>query len=176
MSCPSRLSQWQQEVSTAFAHLSKPQAVGLAMWSAGIALTGSGGISHISTLLALVLQQKEGSVLQRLREWYLETAQKSGEHRRELKVTTCFAPLLRWIVRLLTGSERQRWTVLAISVVVNGCAIPVGRTSHRQPCERVLAPILGGVDGTGASAVFLKTGWSWCWRIGACMLIGFLRP
>ncbi|MGH7868945.1 MAG: transposase, partial [Candidatus Dormibacteraceae bacterium] len=83
MSCQSRLSPWQQEVSSAFPHLSKSQALGLALWSAGIALTGSGGISQISTLLALVLHQKEGAVVQRLREWYLEAQQKSGEYRRD---------------------------------------------------------------------------------------------
>ncbi len=68
-SCPSRVSAWQQEVSTAFAHLSKPQAVGLALWSAGIALTGLGGISQISALLAMVVHHKEGAVAQRFREW-----------------------------------------------------------------------------------------------------------
>ena len=165
MSCPSRLSQWQHEVSTAFAHLSKAQAVGLALWSAGIALTGSGGISHISALLALVLQQKEGSVLQRLREWYLEATQKSGDHRRELEVTSCFAPLVRWIVRLMAGSEGrvalaldastlgERWTVLAISVLVNGCAIPVAwkvigshaKGSWRPYWEELLARLQGSV-------------------------------
>ena len=36
-----RLSQWETEVSTAFAHLSKPQIWGLVLWSAGIALSGS---------------------------------------------------------------------------------------------------------------------------------------
>ena len=43
MSCHPRLSSWQQEVSTAFAHLSKAQAFGLALWSAGIAFHKRGG-------------------------------------------------------------------------------------------------------------------------------------
>ena len=51
MACPQRLSQWVQEVSSAFAHLSKAQASGLALWSAGMALTGSGGIAQISASL-----------------------------------------------------------------------------------------------------------------------------
>src|SRR5947207_2383111 len=38
MSCPDRLSQWSQQVSIVFAHLSKPQVWGLVLWSAGIAL------------------------------------------------------------------------------------------------------------------------------------------
>ena len=52
MACPDRLSQWTQEVSTAFAHLSKPQLWGLVLWSAGIALSGVAGITQISALLA----------------------------------------------------------------------------------------------------------------------------
>jgi hypothetical protein len=59
MSCPDRLSLWSDEVSRAFAHLSKPQVWGLVLWSAGIALAGAAGITQISALLALVLEQEE---------------------------------------------------------------------------------------------------------------------
>ncbi len=69
MPCPDRLSQWSHEVSTAFAHLSKPQVWGLMLWSAGIALTGAAGITQISALLALVLEQPEQRVFQRLHQW-----------------------------------------------------------------------------------------------------------
>ena len=81
MSCPDRLSQWSQEVSSAFRHLSKPQIRGLVLWSAGIALVGTAGIVQISALLALVLEQKEQRVFQRLREWYLDASHKSGASR-----------------------------------------------------------------------------------------------
>jgi hypothetical protein len=37
--------------------------------SAGIALSGVAGITQISALLALVLEQQEQTVFQRLREW-----------------------------------------------------------------------------------------------------------
>ena len=124
MSCPPQLWQWHQQVSSAFPHLSKPQVSGLAWWSAGIALTGRVGISQISALLALVLGQKEGTVCQRLREWYLEAQAKRGGPRRDLEVTTCFGPLLGWRVNLLGEGEHRlalaldattlgdRWTVL----------------------------------------------------------------
>lgn len=137
MSCRDRLSQWESEVSTAFAHLSSPQIWGLVLWSAGIALSGSAGITQISALLALVLCQGEQTVFQRLREWYLDAEQKSGKKRRDLDVTTCFAPLLRWALRLWQSESRQlalvmdattlgnRWTILARSRVVRSCAIPV---------------------------------------------------
>src|SRR5438045_4923215 len=100
MACPDRLSQWTQEVSTTFAHVSKPQVWGLVLWSAGIALSGAAGITQISALLAFVLGQGEQAVFQRLREWYLNAKQKRGKKRRELDVTKCFAPLLRWALRL----------------------------------------------------------------------------
>jgi len=128
MPCPDRLSQWSQEVSTAFAHLSKAQVWGLVLWSAGIALSGTAGITQISALLSLVLEQPEQTVFQRLREWYLDAKHKSGNKRRELDVTSCFGPLLCWIVRLWGKGNRQmvlvldattlgeRWTILSISV------------------------------------------------------------
>jgi hypothetical protein len=137
MACPQRLSQWTQEVSRAFAHLSKAQANGLALWNAGMALTGSGGITQISALLAQVLAQKEGTVFQRWREWYLDAAQKRGAHRRALDVANCFGPLLSWIVTRLVVEDKRlalaldattlgnRWMVLSVSVLVRGCAIPV---------------------------------------------------
>src|SRR6266699_1648596 len=137
MACPDRLSQWTKEVSTTFAHLSKPQIWGLVLWSAGIALSGVAGITQISALLALVLQQPEQTVFQRLREWYLDAEQKSGKKRRELEVSTCFAPLLGWVLRLWQSEKRQlplvldatslghRWTILAVSVVMSSCTMPV---------------------------------------------------
>ena len=51
-------------------------------------------------LVALVLDQQEQAVFQRLREWYLDAKHKSGKKRRDLDVTSCFAPLLRWIVQM----------------------------------------------------------------------------
>ena len=69
-------------------------------------------IVQISALLALVLGQQEQAVFQRLREWYLDAHQKSGKRRREVDVTTCFAPLLKWIVRLWAQETRQMVLVL----------------------------------------------------------------
>lgn len=62
---------------------------------------------------------------------------KAEKKRRELDDTSCFAPLLCWIVRLWEKGNRQmvlvldatslgeRWTILSISVVIRSCAIPV---------------------------------------------------
>jgi hypothetical protein len=185
-------------VSTAFAHLSKSQAVGLALWSAGIALTGSGGISQISALLAMVLHQKEGAVVQRLREWYLEAQLKSGDRRRDLEVTSCFAPLLRWIVQSLVGSSGrlalaldatslgERWTVLAVSVLVRGCAIPVAwkvlpaqaKGSWRPHWEHLLTHLAGSVPPDWLVVVLADRGLYARWLYQAIVRCGwhpFLR-
>jgi hypothetical protein len=198
MSCPDRLSQWETEVSTAFAHLSKPQIWGLVLWSAGIALSGSAGINQISALLAFVLGQGEQTVFQRLREWYLDAKHKSGKKRRELDVTSCFAPLLRWIVRLWENGNRQivlvldattlgeRWTVLSISVVLRSCAIPVAwkvvggheKGSWRPHWEGLLRHLEGSIPVDWQVLVMADRGLYARWlfqAIGACGWHPFLR-
>ena len=189
MTCPDRLSQWTQEVSTAFGHLSKPQQWGLVLWSAGIALTGTAGIVQISALLAVILQQQEQSVFQRLREWYLDASHKSGSKqgnkRRELDVTSCFGPLLRWVVRLWASEEKRlplvvdatslgnRWTILAVSVVLNGGAIPVAwkvlpaeaEGSWRPHWEQLFAHLHGAIPSDWFVLVLADRGlyarWMW---------------
>lgn len=198
MACPQRLSAWQTEVSTVFPHLSKTQASGLALWSAGIALTGSVGIAQISALLAQVLAQNEGTVFQRLREWYLDAAHKRGAHRRDLDVTTCFGPLLGWIVKRCVGKEQQvalaldatslgdRWTVLAVCVLVRGCALPVAwkvlpsqaKGSWRPYWESLLASLKGHVPASWQVLVLADRGLYARWLYTAIVACGwhpFLR-
>ena len=71
----------------------------------------------------------------RLKEWYQEADAKSGNLRQELDPTTCFAPLLSWILKDWSGPALalaldattlgDRFTVLSVSVVYRGNAIPV---------------------------------------------------
>jgi hypothetical protein len=185
MACLDRLSQWEKEVSTAFAHLSRSQLRGLILWSVGIALTGSAGLCQISALLALLLDQAEQTVFQRLREWYLDGSQKSGKNRREIEVSACFAPLLRWVVRLWASAEKRlplvvdatslgnRWTVLAVSVVLNGGAIPVAwkvlraeeEGSWRPHWEQLFANLEGAIPADWFVLVLADRGlyarWMW---------------
>ena len=129
------LSAWTLTVSNHMPHLSKPQVTVLAMWSYGIAITRSCGRTTVATFLALLLQQKATTMEQRLREWGYDATDKRGIHRRELDVTTCFAPLLIWIVSLWTTTSialaldatslGDRFVALTVSVVIRGCAIPV---------------------------------------------------
>src|SRR5262249_5583978 len=73
-----------------------------------------------------------------LYEWCCEASHKAGTKRQALEVTTCFVPLLRWIVLLWIGAQLAlaldatalgtRFAVLAVCVVYRGCAIPVAWT------------------------------------------------
>src|SRR3712207_3873630 len=116
-------------------HLSGPQARVLAWWSYGIALTRCCGRGTVATFLALLLGQKVANIEQRLYDWCFDAPDKAGGKRQALEVTTCFVPLLNWIVRLWSGTQLaltldatslgDRFVVLAVSVVYRGCAIPV---------------------------------------------------
>ena len=138
MSRQDQLSEWATTVSTNLPQLSKPQATVLALWSFGMAFTRSCGRGTVATFLALLLEQKVASIEQRLYDWCLDAHDKAGGQRRDIDVTTCFVPLLRWIVYLWSSQQLaltidasslgDRFTVLAISVVYRGCAIPVAWT------------------------------------------------
>jgi hypothetical protein len=141
MTRPMGLLQWSQTVSTYLPYLSQPQRTGLALWSCGIVLAQSCGLTTVAACLAYLHGRGEATVREQLRDWYRDSAHKSGakrgDQRRSLEVTTCFAPLLRWVVAWSEPTCRhlalamdastwgQRFTVLLISVVVRGCAIPV---------------------------------------------------
>src|SRR6266478_7447824 len=93
------LYEWANEVATHFPNLSKPQATVLALWSFGIVLARRCTLSAVATILSPLLEKSYNTVRQRLREWYKAAPEKAGPHRRELEVTTCFAPLLTWILK-----------------------------------------------------------------------------
>ena len=100
-------------------------------------LAKSCGIILVCAALAIQLGCKEASLVQRLREWCYGAKDKHGSKRRELDVSSCFAPLLGWILSWWPADEprlalaldattlKKRFTVLCISVVYRGCAIPV---------------------------------------------------
>lgn len=129
------LYQWTHEVTTAFPHLSKPQAAALALWSFGMVLARSCALSAVAFALASLLRRKVNTVRQRLREFYQEAGAKAGRQRQQLDATTCFAPLLRWVLRDWPGQRLPlaldattlgtRFVALVLSIVYRGTAIPV---------------------------------------------------
>ena len=61
-------------------------------------LARSCGITLVCAALALQVESSEQSLLQRLREWCYSAEDKKGKKRRDLDVSTCFGPLLEWIL------------------------------------------------------------------------------
>lgn len=99
----SGVSHWEQVVSTAFPHFSRPFARGLAWWRCGIAQIRGCGRRSVAMWFALLLDLKVTTVEQRRYEWCVDAPHKADRQRRTLDVTTCFAPLLAWVIRLWDG-------------------------------------------------------------------------
>ena len=137
MSRSEGLSQWEQTVSREMPGLSRTQARVLALWSFGMVLAQSCGQSSVAAVLALLLGKRANTVRQQLREWCYDGPDKRGRQRSAVVVQSCFGPLLAWILRWWPAEERrlalamdastlgERFTVLAVSVVYRGCALPV---------------------------------------------------
>jgi hypothetical protein len=130
------LDQWIDQVVTAFPKLTRPQAVVLALYSFGVILAHRCGLNSVAAVLVPLLGLQFSTVRSRLQEFYQPAQAKSDrDHRRQLDVTTCFAPLLAWILkgwpstRLAVALDATNmgdvFTVLSISVVYRGSAIPV---------------------------------------------------
>src|SRR6266705_4183467 len=138
MFCQAGFDQWLTTIMQHLSPLSKPQATVLAMWSFGMVLARSCALTAVSQLLAAGMRRQEQTVRQQLREWYYDVPRKRGPKRQALHVETCFAPLLGWVVSWWQGTQLAlaldattlgtRLTVLAISVVYRGWAIPVAWT------------------------------------------------
>jgi hypothetical protein len=135
MSRHNPLYDWIASVTSHLPHLSKPQAAVLALWSLGIVLARSCSLTAVANALRPLLGRSRNTTRERLRDWYKSAADKSGRHRRDLDVTTCFAPLLRWILQdwpsrrvalVLDATPLfDRLVVLSLSIVYRGTAIPV---------------------------------------------------
>jgi hypothetical protein len=131
------VSQWQETVSSHLPHLSRPQAKVLALWSYALIFVHHSGMTMVGAWLAQLVGGTEDAWRQRLREWCYDAQDKKGSKRAQLEVAECFGPLLGWILDWWPASEKRlalaldastlsdRFTVLSISVVYRGCAIPV---------------------------------------------------
>ena len=110
MTRPNGLSQWQQTVSTQFPHLSQPQVTVLVLWSVGIVLAQSCGLTSVAVMLASLLNRRESALREQLRDWCREACHKRcakrGDKRRTLEVHTGFAPLWRCCARSRCSAAR----------------------------------------------------------------------
>ncbi len=83
------------------------------------------------------IRKKVIQLRRRLKEWYQDSQALKGKKRRELDVSQCFAPLLKWILSRWNSPEKwlplaidttnisQNFTVLSLNVLYQGCGIPV---------------------------------------------------
>jgi len=130
--------QWRDQVNRHLPFLSQPQAFELALWSVGMVLCRTASLSAVSLQLGIWLEQATNTLRQRLRDWYLPAGVKSGVQRTDWKPSNGFADLLTWVVSLLPDRPdyrvflaldacnlKDRVTILCISVLVGGSAIPV---------------------------------------------------
>jgi hypothetical protein len=129
------LDAWTEQVVAAFPMLSRPQATVLALYSFGMILAPRCGLNGVVAALVPFLGVGFHTLRSRLQEFYQPAAAKSGTRPQELDVTTCFAPLLAWVLKgwpsrrlalaLDATSLGAVFTVLSISVVYRGSALPV---------------------------------------------------
>jgi Transposase DDE domain len=185
------LYEWTAEVSTHFLRLSRPQAAVLALWSFGIVLAHRCTLPAVANILSPFLGKSFNTVRQRLREWYKNAPEKAGQHRCALEVTTCFAPLLAWVLKnwpsprvalaLDATSLTDRLTVLSLSLVYRGTAIPVawkvlrGNTPHAwEPEWRALLHWFAGqVDPSWTVIVMTDRGLYARWLFQEIVALGW---
>jgi hypothetical protein len=135
MQHPEGLSQWVEDIAKGLPVLSVAQGRVLAQWCFAMEQTGQCGCTTLAVFLGLVLSCAWPTVRQRLREWYFDADDKQGLNRREVDVRVCFAPLAKWVLAHWAGrrvalaldatSLGDRLTILVVSVVYKGCAIPI---------------------------------------------------
>ena len=132
-----RLKEWIKTVAIHMPNLTQPEIKILAYWSFGVVIVRSCGLTMVTAIMAKLTGKKESNMRQCLREWYWNKEDKAGAHRQEIEVTKSYVPLLRWVLSWWPKEEKrmmiamdattlgERYTVLAISVVYRGCAIPI---------------------------------------------------
>ena len=150
MSCHPRVTAWAPTLQTPLPHLNKPQIKVLALWSLGMVLARSCALTAVSACLAPWLGRHDNTLRQRLREFCYEARAKRGKNRQAVVVESCFAPLLAWVLSLWEGTQLalaldattlgDRFTVLVISVVYRGCAIPIAWTVLTANVEKAWRP------------------------------------
>jgi hypothetical protein len=136
MRLPPEAYPFQDAIATHLAHLTPAQQRGLAWWTYGTILAGSGCQAAVLTALEPIVGATAVPTLrQGLREWLYAGADKAVPCQAEIDVHACFAPLLGWVLAWWPAAAlplaldatylRDRLVVLSLSVLYRGSAIPV---------------------------------------------------
>jgi hypothetical protein len=136
------LDRWTVLLQQHLSCLSRPQAKVLALWSIGIVLARACSLHAVVLALVCWLPFKLLSLRRRLQEWYCEAAAKKGhgsgawgEHRRDFDPNAVSADLLAWVLEEWPNKQLvlaldptnlgDRFTILNISILYRGCAVPI---------------------------------------------------
>src|SRR5262245_9224146 len=167
MSRPLQLTPWQGHLASRLPELPTPVVAVLALYSFGLILAKVSGLSTVALFLSQHLRRPYPALRKRLAEFYKEAPAKSGAKqgikRKDFDVTTCFPPLLRWVLSLWSGQHlalaidvtnlADRFHVLCVSVVVRGVGIPVAWSvlpgALPDPWNPHLQALRGRVAGAG---------------------------
>jgi hypothetical protein len=140
-----QLKKWENTITKQLPVLTKSQAYTLALWSFAMIIIKSCAITSVSFFLAYLseddeklIDAKQNSWRQRLREFCYGSDDKRGHKRKELHVQSCFPYLMKWIIKWWDSDQltialdattlELKFTVLAVCVVYRGCGIPVAWT------------------------------------------------
>lgn len=136
-------SEWYHMYNTITTHLPalRPaQQRGLALWVYGTILAQSATQTAVVAALVAATQVRHvfgapHAVRQAVREWLYDGADKAAPCATQVEVRACFPALLRWVVSWWEGRElafaldattlRDQVTVLSLSLLYRGCAIPI---------------------------------------------------
>jgi hypothetical protein len=128
MSRPLELYQWHEQIAKHFPGLGKPMVLSLALWSLGMIVVRSCGLSAVAFWWSCRLGQPFHTARERLRDVYREAGAKAGTRRRQLDVATCWAPWLGWVLEGWSGTRPEVEVVpLTAPVELEFEALPGGR-------------------------------------------------
>jgi hypothetical protein len=186
------IAMWQEHVGELLPNLSKAEAAVLGLLSYGIVILDGCGLTRLSEGLAKIEKVPAGRLRQRLREFYYEAEAKRGKKRREVKVQECFGNLLGGILAGWEGKKElalaldastlgERFTVLNISVVYRGCALPIAwkitrameEGEWRPYWEELLEDLRGIVPGEWKVIVMADRGLYGAWLYRAIQALGW---
>jgi hypothetical protein len=150
MHVPRECYQIEGELVPMLPALRPAQRRTLALWVFGTLVAGR--CTQNAVLAALVPYGRWHTIRDRLREWLYDGAERAAPCKTTLDVTTCFAPLLRWILARWQGTDLALaidvtyrggdLTVLTVSVLYRGSAIPVAWHITRCNTPGAWTPLL----------------------------------
>jgi len=182
MRFPKELMQMEREIVKYFPQLRPAHQRGLALWVYGTIVAKSA--CQTAVVLAIQTLGHWHALRQRVREWLYDGSDKAAACQRQVEVTGCFVPLVRWVMAWWQGSTvafgvdatllKDQVVALVVSVLYRGSAIPVAwhiMTANRPGAwmphlVRLLRQIRPAVPATMTVLVLADRGlWSpWLWR------------